>query len=182
MYWVEALSALFNIGYVVGLIHRKRWAWPSGGLGCLLAVWLFYDQSLYLEALLNVAYTFMAGYGWARWSLPPKALPIFELGGSQRIAWGLGGLIVALPLGWVFHRFTSNPNPFVDASIFIFSVLATYGQAQRCLDTWMAWIGINLAMVGLCFVRDMPIYGVYSAGMAIMAWKGWKSWSRDLRS
>ncbi len=60
MRWVEVFSALLNIGYVLGLIWHKRWAWPAGGLGCILAVWLFFDQHLYLEALLNVAYIGMA--------------------------------------------------------------------------------------------------------------------------
>ena len=65
---------------------------------------------------------------------------------------------------------------------FTFSLAATYGQAQRCLDNWWAWIAINAAMVALCLIRDMPIYAVYSAFMAGMAWKGWGNWKRESRA
>ena len=182
MRWVELFSALLNIGYVLGLIWHKRWAWPAGGLGCILAVWLFFDQHLYLEALLNVAYIGMAGYGWIRWGQPRDEFPIYSLSMRQKAAWILGGLAVTLHLGGLFSEFTPNPNPFLDAGIFTFSLAATYGQAQRCLDNWWAWIAINAAMVALCLIRDMPIYAVYSAFMAGMAWKGWGNWKRESRA
>ena len=179
MRWVELFSALFNLAYVIGIIRLKRWAWFAGGIGCLLAVWLFWDQGLYLEALLNVAYTAMAGYGWMHWGQPRAQRPLFSLDLWAKFGWVAGGCLVAWPLGWLFHAYTPNPNPFLDAGIFTFSLVATYGQAQRCMDNWWAWMAINTAMVALCLLRDMPIYTVYSALMAGLSWKGWMNWKNE---
>ncbi|MDC3353570.1 nicotinamide mononucleotide transporter family protein [Schleiferiaceae bacterium] len=181
MRWVEGFSALLNLLYVLGLIRHKRWAWPAGFLGCLLAVILFYDQKLFLESTLNLAYAGLAVFGWIQWGIPTRQVSITSLSFFTAIQIGGIGLIISGILSYVFARFSSNPNPILDSGIFTFSILATYGQAKRILQNWHAWILINLAMVLLCLWRDLTIYAAYSALMTVLAFAGLRSWKLEDR-
>ncbi|MDG1252556.1 MAG: nicotinamide riboside transporter PnuC [Schleiferiaceae bacterium] len=182
MRWVEGFSALFNLLYVLGLIRHKRWAWPAGLLGCLLASFLFFAQNLYLESTLNLAYSAMAVYGWMQWGRPGVTGLMRSL--KRKEAW-LGlflGIACSASLALVFALYSPNPNPLLDSSIFTFSLIATYLQAKRVIENWHTWIITNLAMVFLCFVRDLPIYAAYSAIMMAMAWRGLQIWKRELKA
>ena len=109
----------------------------------------------------------------------PRSAPPFFTGCVGQIWLGRRRMSRCLAPWMAFHAYTPNPNPFLDAGIFTFSLVATYGQAQRCMDNWWAWMGINTAMVALCLLRDMPIYAVYSALMAGLSWKGWMNWKNE---
>ncbi|MEY3102674.1 MAG: hypothetical protein RL558_951, partial [Bacteroidota bacterium] len=47
MFAIEILSALLNVGFVVVLALRIRWAWVLGFFGSSLAVILLFDSKLY---------------------------------------------------------------------------------------------------------------------------------------
>ena len=173
---VEIASAGFNLLYALGIVWKKRWAWPAGFLGCALAVFLFWDLHLYLEAVLNVLYAALALYGWWTWS-QAESLSSHALWPGTRLL-GMLLLLVAVvwPLGYGFDQWSDNPRPYADAAIFSFSVVATWMQAQRIFQNWYMWMGINLAMVFLCTDRGLLIYAGYSAIMLFMAFYGAYSW------
>ncbi|MFM1884419.1 MAG: hypothetical protein RL168_603 [Bacteroidota bacterium] len=179
---VEIASAGFNLLYALGIAWKKAWAWPAGFLGCTLAIWLFWDLNLYLEAVLNAIYAALALFGWWSWKRSSTLASILQWDRARLVsALGIGFLFV-LPLGYGFEAWSNHPRPFADAFIFSFSVLATWMQAERIYQNWYLWIGINLAMVFLCTDRGLLIYAGYSAVMLFLSFYGLQNWRSKLEA
>lgn len=179
---VEIASAGLNLLYALGIAWNKRWAWPAGFLGCLLAIWLFWDLHLYLESLLNALYAALAVFGWWSWNRTESLPEISYWRPISLVAFILGILAVSTPLGYGFEAWSNNPRPFADAFIFSFSVLATWMQAQRVFQNWYLWMGINLAMVFLCADRGLLIYAGYSGSMLFLSFYGWQNWRSNMNA
>jgi len=173
---VEIASAGFNLLYALGIVWKKRWAWPAGFIGCTLAILLFWDLRLYLEAFLNVLFAALALYGWWTWSKTESLFSHVYWPGVRLLGVMLLILAMVWPLGYAFDRWSDNPRPYADAAIFAFSVVATWMQAQRILQNWNVWMGINLVMVFLCVDRGLLVYAGYSAIMLFMAFYGAYMW------
>ena len=172
---LEIASALCNIGFVVGMINQRIWAWPMGLIGCLAAAVMFESSQLHAEAFLNVLYAALAIYGWVTWQGNNQAMMVVHRA-QRKVWWGLAAIIMTLALGWAMKTQTSNPLPFVDAGIFSLSVIATLWQIGKRLDNWHLWIVINAISVWLCINRGLYVYAGYSAVLFAMSFSGLRSW------
>jgi nicotinamide mononucleotide transporter len=179
LYWlsVEVFSAVFNLLYLFGLISKRVWAWPMGALGCLLAAFLFSHQKLYLEGMLNLGYTALAIMGWLRWGRAEQTYPFISkasiLGGFILLP-----LLTSLLFGWGFHLCTDNPNPYLDAFLFSFSVGATLLQIKKQRINWPFWWVLNALTTYVCISRGLYVYAGYSTFMLLGAIVGYAQWSK----
>jgi nicotinamide mononucleotide transporter len=169
---LEILSALLNGGYALGLAYRKRWAWPLGLLGTLMAILVMFEAKLYAESLLNMAYAALALLGWLAWS-PDRRFTW----NSKRLRDACGALGAALVVAWAMHSFTDNPRPTWDAVLFSGGLLATWWQVCGDRWNWPLWTALNLAGLYVYADLELVIYATYSAAMAGAAAWGWYRWS-----
>ena len=172
---LEIASALFNVGYVIGMINQRIWAWPLGLIGCLTAAVMFESSQLHAEAFLNVLYAALAIYGWVTWQGESQALMVVRRV-QKKLWWGVAAAIMALGLGWAMKTQTNNPLPFMDAGIFSLSVIATLWQIGKRLDNWHLWIAINAITVWICINRGLVVYAGYSALLFAMSFRGLRAW------
>jgi nicotinamide mononucleotide transporter len=175
---IEILSALLNVGFVVVLALRIRWAWVLGFFGSSLAVILLFDSKLYAESLLNVSYALLAVFGWFSWGRPASASgPII----SRPLALLLT-LILAVAIAWLMARHSDNPRPFADAVMFSGGLLATLWQVQRDRWNWPLWLALNGIGIWLYADRGLWVYALYSGLMAGLACWGWFHWSFEVNA
>lgn len=177
---VELISVIFNVLYIVGIARQKIWAWPSGFIGCALAVWMFYSGGLYAESLLNIIYSVLAIYGWRQWSLVdvPKSIRLVKKPEVYLII--LIVLILGLLAGYAMAVSTKTPLPYIDCMIASVSILATIWQAKRVLENWLLWIILNIATIFIYLNRDYDIYAIYSFFLVIMSFWGLRKWRHIL--
>jgi len=172
---IEILSALLNVGFVVVLALRIRWAWVLGFFGSSLAVILLFDSKLYAESVLNGSYAILAVYGWFTWGRSESASgPL--LGRPLAL---LLTLILAVAIAWLMARHTDNPRPNADALMFSGGILGTLWQVQRDRWNWPLWLFLNGIGVWLYADRGLWVYAMYSGLMAGLACWGWFSWRSD---
>jgi nicotinamide mononucleotide transporter len=175
---IEILSALLNVGFVLGLAFRVRWAWVLGFFGSTLAVILLFDSKLYAESLLNLSYALLAVYGWFSWGRPASALgPII----SRPIALVLM-LGLAVGLAWLMITHTDNPRPLADAIMFSGGILGTLWQVQRDRWNWPLWLVLNGIGIWLYADRGLWAYAMYSGLMAGLACWGWFRWGSEVNA
>ena len=178
MFAIEILSALLNVGFVVVLALRIRWAWVLGFFGSALAVILLFDSKLYAESVLNGSYAILAVYGWFTWGRSESA--------SERIISRplalLLTLILAIVLAWLMVRHTDNPRPFADAVMFAGGLLGTLWQVQRDRWNWPLWLVLNGIGVWLYADRGLWVYAIYSGLLAGLACWGWIRWRSEVRA
>ena len=63
--WVAVVLAL---AYVWLAARQNRWCWLCAFISTAIYTWLFWQVTLPFQAILNLYYMMMAGYGYYQWN------------------------------------------------------------------------------------------------------------------
>ena len=182
--WIAAGLGVINIGL---LIFRNVWNFPFGIAMVALYIFIFFEERLYAEAVLQVFFILAQLYGWWLWVKvggEDDRVPVRWLDWLSRAVWVTITAAVSLNLGWVMHSFTDAALPYADAGIAGASVAAQLLLAFRRIENWVLWIAIDVAAIALYIDRGLyPTAGLYG-GFLVMSLIGLKEWigaERDAR-
>jgi nicotinamide mononucleotide transporter len=178
---VELVGALLSAWGVWLTARRRPWCWPVGLASVAVYAWVFVDAKLYSDALLQLAFAVLIGYGWYRWlqhmgadgrvqvaPLPPqRAILQLAIGGAG-----------ALALGAFMHHHTDAALPWLDAALTAFSLVAQWWQAKRHAAAWWLWIVVDVIYVGEYIYKHLLITSVLYAGFVVLAIIGLRAWRR----
>ncbi|HJW06494.1 MAG TPA: nicotinamide riboside transporter PnuC, partial [Rhodanobacter sp.] len=160
---IELAAALISAWAVWLTTRRRPWCWPVGLVSVLVYAWVFVHAKLYSDALLQLAFAVLIGYGWWRW--------LQHLGGDGRVEvaalprrqavahLAIGGL-GALALGAFMHYRTDAALPWLDAALTAFSLVAQWWQAKRHVASWWLWITVDVIYVGEYVYKHLLITSV----------------------
>ncbi|MEH1013242.1 nicotinamide riboside transporter PnuC [Micromonospora sp. CPCC 206060] len=182
--WAELLG--FATGVLnVWLVARQRlWNWPVGIVNVLLLMVLFWTAGLYADAGLQVVYVVLGLYGWWNWLFGGAQRSRLRVSRTGRGEWtGLAVAGVALTGGlWlVLTRYTDSTVPLADALTTALSLLATYGQTRKLVESWWIWIVADLIYIPLYLYKGLHLTAllyVIFLGLCVL---GLRAWSADLR-
>lgn len=178
-------------GFVTGalcvwLVARQNiWNWPVGMANNVFFLLLFAVAGLYADSTLQVVYLVLAGYGWWAWLHGGQArteLEVSRTGPGQWAALAVAGALGTAVLVWVLTTFTSSTVPLADAATTMLSLLATWGQTRKKLESWWLWITADLIYVPLYQYKGLTLTAVLYLGFLALCVLGLRSWTRDLRS
>lgn len=178
--WVAAALGLINVALVV---RRSVWNYPFGIVMVSLYFFVFFEQRLYSDALLQIFFLVVQFYGWWNW-LRSKAetgeVVVLLLSWAARLRW-LAGCAVATALwGWLMHRYTPASYPWWDAAVAMMSIAAQILMSRRYLENWMLWIAVDLAAIPLYAVKDLrPTVALYVLFL-VLSIVGLIDWRRAL--
>ncbi|MBK7387951.1 MAG: nicotinamide mononucleotide transporter [Bacteroidetes bacterium] len=68
MTYTEIAGFIFGIVGIWLTIKENVWCFPIGILNVTISFFLFREQQLYSDALQQVVYFILLGYGWYKWS------------------------------------------------------------------------------------------------------------------
>ena len=183
--WAEVLGDLTGAASVWWAARERVATWPVGIVNSCLFLVLFLDAKLYADSALQVAFIVLGAYGWWRWSPGAEARD-----GGERVRrttlpeWGALGaatVVAQAALTWWLTRHTDSPAPFWDASILVLSLVATYGQAKKLVESWWIWITVDLISVPLLVSRHLVPTALLTAGFGLLCVVGLRDWTRTLR-
>ena len=181
---IEIVATFANLLYLIFLIREKIICWSFGIAGSLLSIYLFVDARLYSEAFLYGFYVAMGCWGWLRWHRR------LEANNNPIIRWPVNfhwwalllGSITSVLLGYAVHSYSDAERPLLDAFTTVFSLLATYLEIAKVLETWIYWLILNLVSVWLYHDRALDIYAVLIGCYSVLSVWGFLSWRRVYRS
>ena len=179
---IEWLAVLFLMVYVWLMARKNVLAWPMGILGSALYIWICYSTFLYLDAALQVCYVAFGIYGWIKWNSTGADFPIQTWTLKMHVTWIVSGVLLVVSLGWLADTFTAQQSPFVDSTIFVFSLIATYMTAQKVLENWIYWIVIDAVAVGLFYSKDLYLTSLLYVFYTVLAVIGWMRWRTEINS
>ncbi|MFF5787022.1 nicotinamide riboside transporter PnuC [Streptomyces sp. NPDC012693] len=182
--WTEVLG--FGSGALcVWLVARQHLAnWPIGIANNLFFVLLFTQAGLYADAGLQIVFITLAVYGWWTWTHGggpgSDALPVRR---TTRTEWTwliTAGVVGTLALTLLLDRATDSTVPFWDALTTALSLMATYGQCRKRLESWWLWIAADLIYVPLYAHKELYLTSLLYVGFMTLCVLGLRGWTRDL--
>jgi nicotinamide mononucleotide transporter len=176
---LELFAATLGVIAVWLTVKQNPWCWPIGLVMVLVYSWIFYEVKLYSDMLLQVVYAALQMYGWWQWTRAGdarKGRKISRLGTHSVTLGLLAGAIGSLLLGAAMANWTDAAQPWLDAALTGFSLVAQVWMAQKRVQCWPLWIAVDVIFVGLFIYKDMYLTaGLYSLFL-LLAIHGWREW------
>ncbi|MFI6996244.1 nicotinamide riboside transporter PnuC [Nocardia sp. NPDC050175] len=183
--WGEIISFVTGALCVWLVAQQNVWNWPIGILNNLAFLALFFASGLYADGWLQVVYVTLAVYGWWSWLRGGRAHTTLPVGRTTRRQWSAlfgAGVAATVLLTWVLVTWTDSTVPFSDAVTTVLSLLATWGQARKKLESWWLWITADVIYIPLYAYKELwltaILYGIFLALCVL----GLRNWRADLRT
>jgi nicotinamide mononucleotide transporter len=183
--WIELAGDVTGLACVYLVARAHVWNWPVGIANTVLFFFLFLRARLYGDALLQVVFTALGIYGWWLWTRPNAAggeLPVRRAGALESLALGAISLAGSALAALVLAHKTDSPVPVWDASVLVLSLVATWAQAQKLVESWWLWIAVDVISVPLYVSRGLyPTAVLYALflGLCVLGLREWQRLSRE---
>ncbi|MCY0961394.1 nicotinamide riboside transporter PnuC [Streptomyces sp. H27-H5] len=183
--WTEILAAATG-ALCVWLVARQHIAnWPIGIANNVFFIVLFAQAGLYADAGLQMVFIALAAYGWWSWTHgggpgTAEALPVRRTTGTEWVALTAAGAVGVLALTLLLDRATDSTVPLWDALAVGLSLMATYGQCRKLLESWWLWIATDLVSIPLYVHKDLYVTAVLYVGFLALCVAGLIGWRRAL--
>jgi nicotinamide mononucleotide transporter len=182
--WAEVFG--FATGaWCVWLVVRRHVAnWPVGIVNNLLFLLLFAEAGLFADSALQVVYLGLGAFGWWSWlrgGAQRTELPMSRTSGRQWLALAAVGSAGTAALSWLLAAHTGSTVPLADAVTTVLSLLATWGQARKKLESWWLWIAADLIYVPLYEYKGLTLTALLYLGFLALCVAGLRAWTQEIR-
>jgi nicotinamide mononucleotide transporter len=180
---LEVLAAAGNLAFTVLLLYEKRVGWLFGLVASLLGVVLFTHQHVYAQVGLNTFYTVMGAYGWWQWGRGGGGeAPIIRRGPLFHLVMLALGSLGALVLVWAARYLPDPVHVELDATVTVYSLLATWMLARKILESWVWYIAADLAAIVLYLLLGMHAYAVLYIIYVCLSIAALVRWTREWKA
>lgn len=179
---LEIVAVCFNIAGVWLTAQRVRWCWPVSVVAVLLYAWIFFEVKLYSDMLLQVVYAALQLYGWWQWTragAQHQGRQVTALTARQVVTGLAIGAVGSLALGAAMAHWTDAAQPWLDAALTGFSLVAQLWMAQKRLQCWALWFVVDVIFVGLFVYKGLYLTAGLYALFTVIAIQGWRDWRLD---
>jgi nicotinamide mononucleotide transporter len=180
----EIFAALLGMAYIIFAARESQWCWPIAFISTLIYTALFWEGQLPMQALLNFYYMGMAIYGYMLWrkhGVTEDKLAITSWSWSKQFTFLLIATVLSVITAYYLEVTETSQNPYLDASVTIFSVMNTWLMAKKVLQNWLYWVVIDGAAIVLYaqsgYFATVILFSVYT----ILAIIGFISWQKLYR-
>lgn len=183
--WTELLGDVTGLLCVWLVARQNIWNWPIGIANNAFFALLFFSSRLYAETLLQFVFATLSVYGWWSWvhgaTARSDTLPVRRTTPREWMLFAVIAVTATAAVATWLARNTDSPAPFWDALVLVLSLIATYGQARKLLESWWVWITVDLVSVPLYLSRQLYptalLYGIFLVLCVI----GLRDWQRTRR-
>lgn len=182
--WAELLGFATGAVTVLLVVRQHIANWPIGILNVLLLMVVFWTAELYADAGLQIVYVVLGFYGWWQWAQRgPQQTQSAVRSTSARQWLALAGAGVALTgaLWYFLDTYTGSTVPVPDAATTALSLLATYGQAKKLVESWWLWIAADLIYIPLYGYKSLWLTAILYIVFLLLCLFGLRAWRADLR-
>jgi nicotinamide mononucleotide transporter len=179
------------IGFVTGawcvwLVGRQNpLNWPIGLIQVVAYLFLFWESGLYGDSVLQLVYLVLGLWGWWNWvrGRPGQVeLTVRRTRQAEGLWLGVAGLAGTGVVWWWLTTFTASTVPIADSVTTVLSLLATYGQARKLLESWWLWIAADLIYIPLYVSKGLNLTAVLYAVLLVLCVIGVRRWQSDLKA
>jgi len=185
--WGELIGDVTGVICVWWLVRQVIWNWPMGLVNNVFFFVLFASSHLYANAVLQIVFFVLGVYGWWQWAvgrkdpdrLEPVELPVRRTTASE---WAVMAAAVAIawPAAWTFLvHYTDPAEPMWDSLTLALSLVATYAQAKKMIESWWIYIVVDAISVPLFFSQDLTLTALLFTLFGVLCVLGLRDWKRS---
>jgi nicotinamide mononucleotide transporter len=181
----EIFAALLGMAYIIFAARESQWCWPIAFISTLIYTVLFWEGQLPMQALLNFYYMGMAIYGYMLWrkhGVTEDKLAITSWPWTKQLTFLLIATVLSVITAYYLEVTETSQNPYLDASVTIFSVMNTWLMAKKVLQNWLYWVVIDGAAIVLYaqsgYFATVILFSVYTL-LAIIGFISWQKLYRQ---
>ena len=179
----EVIAVILGIAYVIFAAKESVWCWVAAFFSTLIYTILFWEGQLISSALHNFYYMGMAIYGFILWKrgngIEEESLSVTSWTIRRHIAAVIAAAFFSIAAGYLLNTYTDARLPYLDASVMIFSVLATWMLAHKIHETWLYWIVIDFAAIVLYWSTGYYVTIILFMVYVILSMYGYISWRKS---
>jgi nicotinamide mononucleotide transporter len=175
--WIGALAGLVCV-YLVA--RASIWNWPISIVNTVLYFVVFLRARLYADAILQIVFTVLGVYGWWSWrygGAQRAELPVRRATRVQIVAASAAALLATALCALFLARKTDSPVPIWDSSVLALSLVATWAQARKLVESWWVWILVDVISVPLYVTRELYPTAVLYTLFLILCVLGLRHWT-----
>lgn len=174
------------LGFVTGAVcvylagRSNVWNYPIGIANNIILFLVFVTAGLYATAGLQIVFLLFGAHGWFRWTRRVEQDRGYVVRTPRR-AWPLlavVGLVAFVVLLWMLTNFTDSLVAPADAATTAASLIAQYMLNRKWLESWVVWIVVDIAFVGLSVVAGLWVIAALYLLFIGLASLGLRNWSR----
>ncbi len=176
---LELFAAALGVTAVWLTVKQNPWCWPIGLVMVLLYGWVFYEVKLYSNMLLQCVYAALQVYGawqWTRRGPAHQGRQVTYLPTRPLLLSLLAGALISVVLGALMARFTDAAQPWLNAALTGFSLVAQVWMAQKRVQCWPLWIALDMIFVSLFLYKGLYLTTTLYTLFAVVAVLGWREW------
>ena len=178
----EWAAVVLALGYLLLAVRQNAWCWACAIASSSIFLVLFARGGLVMQAVLQVFYVAMSGYGWWAWRRGSAGGATLQVSrwSARRHVLGICTLLAAAAVnGWFVARTQGGIVPYVDAFVAWVSVLATWLVARKVLENWLYWIVADTVAVQLYWTQGFHATAVLFVVYIVIAARGYVAWRAD---
>lgn len=179
---------LTGVLYIVLEIRQHNFMWIVGVLTSAAAVFVFWRQSLFASAALNIYYFIVSFVGLWRWRLDRKqadnAVLLRHVGWKSAVISAVVFVAGTAALQWLVRHF-GDPMSVADVAVAVLSAVATWWLVRAYCEQWFLWIVADLLSTVICVKislsgqPEMWWMAILYSGYTVSAVYGWFYWRRN---
>ncbi|WP_345483806.1 nicotinamide riboside transporter PnuC [Planotetraspora phitsanulokensis] len=181
--WAEVLGFASGVLTVWLVVRQHISNWPIGIANVVLLGLVFLSAGLYADAALQIVYVLLGLYGWWQWlygGAGRSRLSVTRTGRAEWTGLVLAGAAATAVLTAVLTAWTDSAVPFWDALTTALSLMATYGQCRKLVESWWLWITVDVIYIPLYAYKDLYLTGALYVIFLALCVAGLLSWRREM--
>lgn len=182
---LEAVAFFFGIASVIYARKQNILVYPTGLVATLITMYIFLQDGLLGDMMLNLYYSLMSIYGWWNWSRKKEGKSVLEVSRTNTLEKVIGLLLFLITTGFTYMIYLifgnelngSNYLDMITSGIFF---TAMWYMATKKLENWTLWIFADIITVPLYAYRGWGMLSLQYLIFTFLAIQGYFAWKKLL--
>ena len=183
--WAEVLGFITGAWCVYLVARQNIWNWPIGIANNVLWIALFMAAGLYADSSLQVVYIVLALWGWYTWIWGGANRTERLVSRTTNAQWGLlllAGVAGTFAMYGFLTHLTNSTVPWFDAVTTVLSLMATWGQCLKKIESWWLWMIADVIYIPLYQYKGLTLTAILYVGFFALCVYGFYDWRKALKS
>ncbi|MDG1571727.1 nicotinamide riboside transporter PnuC [Robiginitalea sp. M366] len=182
---LEAIAFFFGIASVVYAKREHIWVYPTGLIATVITMYIFLQDELLGDMMLNLYYSLMSIYGWWNWSRKKGGEHLVHISRTTPREKAIGVVLFVLTVGVTYGVYRlfgtridwTNYLDMVTSGIFF---TAMWYMALKKIENWTLWILADVITVPLYAYRGWGMLSLQYLIFTLLAIQGYIAWKKHL--